>query len=446
MSDVTAPRAFVGVQPCRIVDTRGTPGFPTGFGAPALSPGVERAFDLNNGPCAGLPAIVDVYSLNVTVVTPAGPGHLKIWPTGGSEPVDVSSINYAAGQTIANAVIVPAGSGGAISVKAGVSGTNVLIDINGYFSSTDQSSAFFIESFSGGNTVTFANHSSTCNSNCTLWAVSETQASGKAITGWVPAGGGDSAGVLGTHGSSIVVSGYDGAGVRGEGPLNGVLGISRLLGVAGSLLNNSNAEVAWGALGSNTGVDTAGPPWGVFAGGNIGATGAKYFLDPHPTDPDRAIAYISLEGPEAGTYFRGRGRFQNGIARIPVPDHFRMVTDPEGLGVQVTPIGPMATVSILRADLNEIVVQASRDVEFYYLVNGIRASFKDSSPFRDGVFMPKSADGRMPQWLNPAQQRVLIQNGTYREDGSVNVETAHRLGWDRVWVEREHPSPGATPE
>ena len=28
MSDVTAPRAFVGVQPCRIVDTRGTPGFP----------------------------------------------------------------------------------------------------------------------------------------------------------------------------------------------------------------------------------------------------------------------------------------------------------------------------------------------------------------------------------------------------------------------------------
>jgi hypothetical protein len=185
----------------------------------------------------------------------------------------------------------------------------------------------------------------------------------------------------------------------------------------------------------------------VFAHSNIGATGTKSFLDPDPNDPTRSIVYISLEGPEAGTYFRGRAKFENGIARIPVPEHFRLVTDPEGLTVQITPIGPMATVSVLKFDLNEIVVQASRNVEFFYLVNGVRATFKDVEPFRGGgVFMPRSADAKMPEWLSAGQKRLLIQNGTYREDGSVNMETARRLGWDRVWAERERPVPAPTPE
>jgi hypothetical protein len=390
-----------------------------------------------------LPAVVDAYSLNVTVVSPAGPGHLVIWPTGHTEPT-VSSMNYVSGQTIANAVIVPAGSGGAISVKAGVSGTHVLIDINGYFSSTG--SGFLVETTFGGTTATFANHTITCGGFCTIFATSDTQTQGKAIVGWVPGGGGNSAGVLGLHGG-ISTPGYDGAGVRGESPLTGVLGISRFQGVTGSLVNASNVELAWGTLGSNTGVDFVSPPWAVFGGGNIGATGTKHFLDPHPTDPNRSIAYISLEGPEAGTYFRGRGRFQNGIARIVVPDHFRMVTDSSGLGVQITPIGPMATFSVLKADLEEIVVQGSRDVEFYYMVNGVRAAYKDASPFRDaGDFAPRSADARLPEWLSPEQRRRLIQNGTYRPDGTVNVETARRLGWDRIWRERDRPSPSPPPE
>jgi hypothetical protein len=153
------------------------------------------------------------------------------------------------------------------------------------------------------------------------------------------------------------------------------------------------------------------------------------------------IAYVSLEGPEAGTYFRGRGRFQNGLARITVPEHFRMVTDPEGLTVQITPIGAMASFGVMKMDLNEIVVQASRNVEFSYLVQGVRATFKDLSPYRSGGFMPRRADAKIPAWLSPAQKRLLIQNGTYSEDGVVNMETARRLGWDKVWEQRSRPTP-----
>jgi len=457
MADFTPPRAFIAVQPCRLVDTR-SGAFPAGFGPPNLSPGVERVFDLLNGPCPGMPISVAAYSLNITVVTPSGPGHLVIWPTGSTEPT-VSSINYTAGQTIANAVIVPAGNSvpiGAISVKAGVSGTHLLIDINGYFSSQSVSNFTFDVQNNSSSSVTanFFNSSSFCSGACTLAATSSTTAAGRAISGNVPGGGDNSAGVFGKHLGGFPVPGYTGAGVRGESNLVGVLGIALgtsafRQGVAGSLVNNVGGEVAWGALGSVPGVDppsTVGP-WGVFAGGNIGATGTKSFVEPHPTDAGLTITYVSLEGPEAGTYFRGRGKFQNGIARISVPEHFRLVTDPEGLTVQVTPIGPMATVSVVKADLNEIVVQASRNVEFYYTVNGVRAAFKDVNPIRrSGEFAPRSADAKIPMWLSPVQKRLLIQNGTYREDGSVNAVTAHKLGWDRVWAERTRPEPVAAPD
>src|SRR5512147_66462 len=138
MADVTDASSFVGVAPCRLVDTRQA-GFPAGYGTPALAGGVPRNFDLNSQPnCTGIPAEVDAYSLNVTVTNTQGPGFILIYPQGGAQP-PVSTVNYVAGQTIANAAVVPAGTGGGVTVIAGVSGTDLIIDINGYF--TDQYNA-----------------------------------------------------------------------------------------------------------------------------------------------------------------------------------------------------------------------------------------------------------------------------------------------------------------
>jgi hypothetical protein len=100
-------------------------------------------------------------------------------------------------------------------------------------------------------------------------------------------------------------------------------------------------------------------------------TGIKSFADPHPTDASKIIRYVSLEGPESGTYFRGKARFQGGLATIEVPEDFRMVTDSDGLSIQVTPIGQMSTVAVLRIGLDQIVVQGSRDVKFLPLLNGV---------------------------------------------------------------------------
>jgi hypothetical protein len=495
MADVTPPRAFIGIQPCRVVDTRGN-GAPITGGI--LPDSGLRNWDLT-GIC-GIPAGADAISVNFSVVsTPATPqgAFLLAWPTG-SPPVAgtiTAVMTYGPGVTIlSNAAIVPLGPGETLTVNVSHS-THIIMDVNGYFSDTlgnPQNNLVLWNSSNSAATLDLRNSSTTCGiAGCVIYAVSQ---GGNAIFGSAiqsftanvnygvrgesnspaPTSAGvygsgskkgvygtsantsDSAGVFGSYYPAIEPpGGYNAHGVRGEGGYGGVLGISPVEGTAGSLISGG-VEVVYGVLGlaANIATDPGCPstpcsgPWAVFGGGNIGASGAKYFLDPHPSDPNLAIAYISLEGREAGTYFRGRGRFQNGMARIPVPEDFRLVTDPEGLTVQITPIGAMATFAVVKMDLNEIVAQASRNVEFSYLVQGVRATFKDVKPIRSaGDFMPRSAEARVPQWLSPAQKQLLIRNGTYREDGTVNTETAQRLGWDKIWEQRAHPQaqPAAAP-
>ena len=236
-------------------------------------------------------------------------------------------------------------------------------------------------------------------------------------------------GVLGVDASTSVAGG--GAGV---------LGLSRSMAMRAILLGTTGTGQDAGAYLAFR--DGALATWAFYGEGNLGTTGTKSFVDPHPTDPSKVIRYVSLEGPEAGTYFRGRGRFQNGLARIAVPEDFRLVTDAEGLTVNVTPIGELATVAVVRMGLDEIVVKSSRNVEFSYMVNGVRKTHNRFTPIESGTqFVPARDDATMPAYLSEGQKAVLISNGTYNADGTVNVDTARRLGWDRVWEERNRPAP-----
>ena len=139
MADISPGVGFVAMQPCRIVDTRGGGVFTGTYGPPALVANATRPFDINSAAhCTGIPAGVDAYSLNFTVVgTAGGPGDLRAWPTGNPPVQTTSVLNWTgANVIIANATIIGAGTGGSIDVTAAGFGTHLLIDINGYF--TDQ--------------------------------------------------------------------------------------------------------------------------------------------------------------------------------------------------------------------------------------------------------------------------------------------------------------------
>ncbi len=132
--DGTPPTAlqYVAVSPCRVVDTRLQGG--------PIEGGTFRNFDIPSSNC-NVPATAAAYSLNATVV-PEGPlGYLTIWPAGQQQPL-VSTMNSLDGRIKANAVIVPAGSGEAISVYASNT-TNVVLDIDGYFAPVSGSTLAF---------------------------------------------------------------------------------------------------------------------------------------------------------------------------------------------------------------------------------------------------------------------------------------------------------------
>ena len=119
--------SFYPVTPCRVADTRNSAG---PFGGPTMDAGTTRSFAIPASGCF-VPSTAAAYSVNVTVV-PQGPlSYLTTWPAGSAQPL-VSTLNSFDGSVVANAALVPAGTGGAINVF--VTGrTDVVIDINGYF-------------------------------------------------------------------------------------------------------------------------------------------------------------------------------------------------------------------------------------------------------------------------------------------------------------------------
>jgi hypothetical protein len=177
---------FVAMTPCRIADTRTAAG---PFGGPTITGGSSRDFIVPNSAC-GVPSTAQAYSLNVAVVPPGPLGYLTLWPAGQTRPI-VSTLNSLDGRIKSNAAIVPAGTGGAVSVFVS-DASHVILDINGYFvPASDPSGLAFYPitpcriadtrtataplggpSLGGGTTRTFPILSSSCNLPATAQAYS----------------------------------------------------------------------------------------------------------------------------------------------------------------------------------------------------------------------------------------------------------------------------------
>ncbi|OLZ67963.1 hypothetical protein AVW11_13455 [Streptomyces amritsarensis] len=135
LADVTgyfSPSASAGgytsLEPFRIADSR------TGQGTWGPVSG-QSTFGLQVAGNGAVPASgVTAVALNVTVTAPRGAGHLTVFPTGQSAP-DTSNVNFKAGQTIANSVIVPVGPDGRINIRNGAwDPADVIVDVVGYYS------------------------------------------------------------------------------------------------------------------------------------------------------------------------------------------------------------------------------------------------------------------------------------------------------------------------
>ena len=85
------------------------------------------------GGACGVSASAKAVSLNVTVTQSAKAGNLRLFASGGPAP-QISSLNYAAGQTRGNNAVAPLSASGQMAVRCAPSGTtHVIVDLNGYF-------------------------------------------------------------------------------------------------------------------------------------------------------------------------------------------------------------------------------------------------------------------------------------------------------------------------
>jgi hypothetical protein len=117
------------LTPSRILDTRNG----TGATGPVPANGTINVQVTGKG---GVPASgVGAVAINVTVTQPTASGFATVWPDGVTKPT-TSNLNFVAGQTIPNLVVVPVGADGKIDLFNGGSGTSQYVgDVFGWFSS-----------------------------------------------------------------------------------------------------------------------------------------------------------------------------------------------------------------------------------------------------------------------------------------------------------------------
>src|SRR5438445_2259869 len=127
-STATGTSMFFPLFPSRIVDTRnGTGGFPV---APLGAGATMKVTAAGHGgvPATGATAVI----VNVTVANPTAASDLVIWPDLATKPT-ASDLNFVAGQTVPNLVVVQLSAGGQFDIFNAFGTTNVIVDVVGYY-------------------------------------------------------------------------------------------------------------------------------------------------------------------------------------------------------------------------------------------------------------------------------------------------------------------------
>ena len=120
---IAPPAAYTAVNPVRLLDTRSSGG--------AVGAGQSRSLTVA-GVTPGAPAGATAVAVNVTVTSTTAASFLTAYPTGQARPL-ASNLNWTAGKTVANLVVVQVGNGGAVTFYNQFGSAHVVVDLEGYF-------------------------------------------------------------------------------------------------------------------------------------------------------------------------------------------------------------------------------------------------------------------------------------------------------------------------
>jgi hypothetical protein len=123
----TGGSLFAAVSPVRVLNTTNGTGGHTGPVGPNSSISLQVS-DVDGVPLSRVAAVV----LNVTAVKPTAAGFVTVWPAGAARP-DVSNLNFTAGQTIPNQVVVELGPSGKVDFYNHAGSVTLTADLAGFY-------------------------------------------------------------------------------------------------------------------------------------------------------------------------------------------------------------------------------------------------------------------------------------------------------------------------
>lgn len=141
----------------------------------------------------------------------------------------------------------------------------------------------------------------------------------------------------GIRGGAFLSAGPSASNTILQALYNGPAGNYDGVGVYGVFQPNPN--YGYGVVGQ-------GNWYGVYANGNIGASGVKSFMIDHPLDPEnKYLRHYSIESPEVLNLYRGSVVLDaNGFAEVQLPSYFQAVN--VDFSYQLTPVGSAAAVFV----------------------------------------------------------------------------------------------------
>jgi hypothetical protein len=127
---------FTAITPARVLDTR------IGLGGPKAAVSAGSTLAVSAAGRAGIPTSgVAAIVMTITVVNPQAAGYITASGHNLPRPA-TSNLNFTAGQTVANLVVVQPGADGKVDLFNGSSAaTHLLVDISGYFVAPDHYSS-----------------------------------------------------------------------------------------------------------------------------------------------------------------------------------------------------------------------------------------------------------------------------------------------------------------
>jgi hypothetical protein len=132
---------YVPVVPARITDTRPN----SGQANAGLTLGPNLNLDVQvtgagNIPATGVTAVV----LNVTATRTTAASFFTVYPAGAATVPLASNLNWTAGVTVPNRVIVPLGTNGQVTFHNGAGNADLIVDADGYFTDATGTGASFV--------------------------------------------------------------------------------------------------------------------------------------------------------------------------------------------------------------------------------------------------------------------------------------------------------------